>query len=142
MIGAVIFLSLLQAVGSAPIPVTTLTASKSFPFAIKDQIGRYSDCLTNSSNAAMLAAGGVTEGAQIRRIFAQARIDCAALRAAMATEADLALKRAGLSQHARKQTVEDAFAGADDRGEAFARMVDRTNAERKSQKERGGNVPN
>jgi hypothetical protein len=141
MIGAAILLALLQTPSSAAVPISSVT-SVSYPAEIDQQVSAYLTCLNDKANAGMHAVGGVSEGAEVRRIYAQARVDCASVRAAMEAEADLVLKGKHWSSNKRKHTIAEGFTNADNVGESFASMVDRSNASWRAQQGKAANAPN
>jgi hypothetical protein len=120
MIAAVVSLALQE----APVPIVTVTASRGFPSAIREQVRRYSTCVSDSTNASLHAAGGVSEASRIRQIAEQARRDCAALRETLAAESDRALAKDGWSERKRQAAVEDAFADAGREGDRLADRID------------------
>jgi hypothetical protein len=111
-----------------------LSTSRSFPWALHEQVGRYSACVSGNFDRRIQGTPVIRQGAQVRALFADAKSQCSDVRTAATAEADAILRDKEPSAEKRAKIVADALDTVDGQGESFAATVDRVTAAAERQK--------
>jgi hypothetical protein len=126
-------------------PVASVSGGNRFyPGELRAPVNKYASCVIERSNAAMAAMGGVSRGDEVRRIFAQVRIDCRVVRLSAAADGIAILNRLRAGRKAdRARIVEAALSTVESHETDFAAMVEASNSPDAIAARKGaGNAPN
>jgi hypothetical protein len=114
------------------IVVDRISATPTFPWALRAQVGRYSQCVNEGFSRELKLAHPVRNGADSRAPFAKAKAGCAETRAIETAEADAILSETESDPAKRAATIAAALDTVDVEGDSFAAAADEAAARYKA----------